>query len=115
MGELLPTTRISSLVKAYQLALNVFAFIISAGRASACSCKRPAEILLKLLCYAPVGLQDFLLEFVLDFYNPSSPRALFYATMPQPHKLRHQLNFPQEYLPLLQHEELVSGHAHTQR
>lgn len=55
-----------------------------------------------------VALQDFLLEFLLDLYNPDSPRALMYAAMPRPHKLRHQLNFPQQYLPLLQHKDLVS-------
>jgi hypothetical protein len=52
--------------------------------------------------------QDFLLDFTLDLYNPASPRAHMYATMPPPSRLRHQLNFPQQYLPLLQHKDLVS-------
>lgn len=56
-------------------------------------------------------LQDFLLDFVLDLHDPDSPRRLMWAATPPPHKLRHLLNFPQQYLPLLQHNELVSTPA----
>ena len=52
-------------------------------------------------------MQDFLLDFVLDLRDPNSPRRLMWATTPKPDRLRHLLNFPQQYLPLLQHKELV--------
>lgn len=45
---------------------------------------------------------------MLDLHDPDSPRRLMWDTTPKPNKLRHLLNFPQQYLPMLQHKELVS-------
>jgi hypothetical protein len=55
----------------------------------------------------PCLLQDFVLDYALDLADPHSPRALMWATVPRPHELRHLLNFPPSYLPLLQHPQLV--------
>jgi hypothetical protein len=55
----------------------------------------------------PCVLQDFVLDYALDLANHDSPRALMWATVPHPHELRHLLNFPPSYLPLLQHPQLV--------
>eukprot|EP00775_Hariotina_reticulata_P008454 gene8454-8638_t len=52
------------------------------------------------------GVMDFLLDYVLDLHDQSSPRKLMWATTPCPQELRHLLNFPQPYLPLLQHKQL---------
>jgi hypothetical protein len=57
-------------------------------------------------------LQDLLLEFALDMHDPDSPRSLMWATTPQPQDVRHLLNFPAEYLPLLQHKGLVGVLQH---
>uniref|UniRef100_A0A383WBC6 SET domain-containing protein n=1 Tax=Tetradesmus obliquus TaxID=3088 RepID=A0A383WBC6_TETOB len=52
------------------------------------------------------GVMDFVLDYALDVADPHSPRALMWATLPHPHELRHLLNFPTAYLPLLQHPQL---------
>jgi hypothetical protein len=62
---------------------------------------------LVLLCCCTTWLQDFVLDYALDVADPHSPRALMWATLPHPHELRHLLNFPSSYLPLLQHPQLV--------
>lgn len=77
----------------------------------------PGPISTALSCVHPChtsDLQDFMLDCILDVYDPVSPRAVMWSTAPRPHELRHLLNIPAQYLPLLQHPQLVSSH-HKQR
>jgi hypothetical protein len=55
-----------------------------------------------LTLFAAVGGQRVAVRLMQDMANNTSPRKLYWATMPTKHQLLSEFNFPRSYLRLLQ-------------